>query len=104
MMCLVILQLVRDSCKLTHNKRVQSYMCATHCDLSLSDSLSSGHLEQLAIACPNLQRLNSQRSNHSLVCLKGLQCIASHCHNLQGLNLLMKNGALFYELLVWYTT
>ena len=72
MMCLVILQLVRDSSKLTHNK-LFNLTRGTHYDLSLSDSLSSGHLEQLAIACPNLQRLNLQRCNHSLVCLKGLQ-------------------------------
>ena len=45
-------------------------------------------MEQLAIVCPNLQRLNFKGFNHCLKNLQGLQAIASHCHNLQGLNLL----------------
>ena len=44
-------------------------------------------LEQLAIACPNFQRLNIQQCSRCLKSLKGLQAIASHCNNLQGLNL-----------------
>ena len=46
------------------------------------------HLEQIAIACPNLQRLNLRNSRHCLESVKGLKAIASHCHNLTGLNLL----------------
>jgi len=61
---------------------------ATHFDLLNCQSLHSGHLEQLAIACPNLHRLNLQNCSRCLVSLRGLQAIASHCHNLQGLNLL----------------
>ena len=45
-------------------------------------------MEQLAIACPNLQRLNLQDCYFCLDSLQGLQAIASHCHNLQGLNLI----------------
>ena len=40
--------------------------CVTDFDLSDCKSLYSGHLEQLAIACPNLQRLNL---DHCYICL-----------------------------------
>ena len=62
--------------------------CVTHFDLVQCSSFCSGHLEQLAIACPNLQRLNLQDCYFCFDSLQGLQAIASHCHNLQGLNLL----------------
>jgi len=48
----------------------------------------SDQLERLAIACPNLQRLNLLQSRHCLQNLKGLQALASCCHSLQGLNLM----------------
>ncbi|XP_065908495.1 uncharacterized protein [Dysidea avara] len=67
--------------------RFGNLSCVTHFDLSCCFSLRSGHLEQLAVACPNLQRLNLQGCYHCLESLQGLQTIASHCHNLQGLNL-----------------
>ena len=78
---------------------------ATHFDLLDCQSFHSGHLEQLAIACPNLHRLNLQNCNHCLVNLRGLQAIASHCHNLQGLNLLniciskVEDHILFWKIL-----
>ena len=56
-------------------------------DLSFCYSLHSGHLEQLAIACPNLQRLNLRYCNGCLKNLQGLRAIASHCECLQGLNI-----------------
>ena len=62
--------------------------CATHLDLSWESSLHSDHLEQLAIVCPNLRRLFLVKSYYCLRSLKGLRAIASHCHKLQGLNLL----------------
>ena len=68
--------------------RCDDLSCVTHFDLANCHSLYSGHLEQLAIACPNLQRLNLQHCCYCLINLQGLQAIASHCHNLQGLNLL----------------
>ena len=71
-----------------HIAQFGSISCATHFDLSGCLSLHSGHLEQLAIACPNLQRLNWQDCGHCLKGLQGLQAIVIHCHNLQGLNLL----------------
>ena len=46
-----------------------------------------GHLEQIAIACPNLQWLNLSKCCNSLQNLKGLQSIVNMCENLQGLNI-----------------
>ena len=46
-----------------------------------------GHLEQIAIACPNLQWLNLHNCYNSLQSLKGLQSIINMCKNLQGLNI-----------------
>ena len=68
-----------------------------------SQSFHSGHLEQLAVAYPNLQRLNVEGSV-CLQSLRGLQAIASHCPNLQGLNLLgihvskVEDHILFWEI------
>ena len=52
------------------------------------DDVYSDQLEQLAIACPNLQRLNLLQSRHCLKSLQGLRTIASSCRSLQGLNLM----------------
>ena len=46
-----------------------------------------GHLEQLAIACPNLERLNLGKTQDCLQSLQGLHAIVDTCQNLQGLNL-----------------
>jgi len=59
----------------------------THVDLHFCISLRSDHLEQLAIACPNLHRFCLYNCFHCLESLQGLQAIASHCHNLQVLDL-----------------
>ena len=48
----------------------------------------SENLEQLAVVCPNLQRLTLKQNKQCLENLKGLHAIASSCHNLQGLNLM----------------
>ena len=48
----------------------------------------SGHLEQLAVACPNLQQLKLLRNYNCLKRLQGLRSIADNCKKLQGLNLL----------------
>ena len=45
------------------------------------------HLEQLAIICPNLQRLNLRKAQNSLQNMQGLRAIVNTCQNLQGLNL-----------------
>ena len=49
--------------------------------------LLSGHLEQLSVACPNLERLNLKYNRNCLESLKGLRSIVNQCHHLQGLNL-----------------
>jgi len=54
----------------------------THVDLHWSVLLRSDHLEQLAIACTNIQELDLKNCFHCLERLQGLQAIASHCHNL----------------------
>ena len=46
-----------------------------------------GHLEQLAIACPNLERLYLGKVQNCLQSLQGLHAIVDTCQNLQGLNL-----------------
>jgi len=46
-----------------------------------------GYLEQLALACPNIERLNLEKSYDCLTNLRGLQTVAYHCYNLCGLNL-----------------
>ena len=51
------------------------------------DIIFSGHLEQIAIACPNLQWLDLYGCYNSLRNLKGLQSIVNMCQNLQGLNI-----------------
>ena len=45
------------------------------------------HLEQLAFACPNLQRLNIAGNKNCLKDLQGLHAIVQTCKNLEGLNL-----------------
>ena len=63
------------------------------------------HLKQLAIACPNLERLNLRRARNSLQSLQGLRAIVDTCQNLQGLNLVripvssMESCLLLWELL-----
>jgi len=52
-----------------------------------SCSLQSNQLGKLAVACPNLQRLNLQQGGECLKNLQGLHSIASYCRNLEGLNL-----------------
>ena len=47
----------------------------------------SGHLEQLAIACPSLQRLSLENNCDCLRSLNDLCKVESLCHDLRGLNL-----------------
>lgn len=46
-----------------------------------------GHLEQIAIACPNLQWIDLKGCDYCLRSLKGLQSIVDNCRKLQGLNI-----------------
>ena len=59
-------------------------------------------MEQLAVSCPNLQKLDLGYCGDCLQSLQGLQAIASHCHNLQGLNLLgMHASEVEDHILLW---
>jgi len=72
-------------------------------ELSLCNDLLSGHLEQVAISCPDPQRLSLWSSWRCLRSLQGLQLIASYCSKLQGLNLTgikeVEDHVLFWEVL-----
>ena len=70
------------------NIPVTSLKFLTDFNLALCKFLHPGHLEQLAIACPNLQRLNLEANHECLKSLKGLQKVAEFCQGLRGLNLL----------------
>ena len=50
-------------------------------------NIDSNHLEQLAVVCPNLQRLNLQGNVNCLKHLQGLRAIVNMCQNLEGINL-----------------
>ena len=63
---------------------------ATRCNLY------PGHLEQLAMACPNLQHLNLLGNHHCLLSLQGLHMITTHCKKLQGLNIVEISGVESY--------
>ena len=77
----------------------------THFDASLCVLIHSGHLEQLAMMCPNLYQLNLK---HNCNCLKSLQglCAIARCGKLQALNLLgisikhIENRVQLWEILI----
>ena len=77
-------------------KGSNSYQCShasinlksvTECNLSSSLNFDHTDLDQLAVACPNLQRLNLSDTS-CLKNLQGLRSTSSFCHSLQGLSLL----------------
>ena len=51
------------------------------------ENVNSNHLQQLAIACPNLQQLHLRGNVNCLEDLQGLQAIVDKCKNLKSLNL-----------------
>ena len=69
------------------NSSVKSLNFVTDFDFIQCQFLHSGHLEQLAIACPNIQRLNLGGNTECLDSLQGLRMIAHCCVDLCGLNL-----------------
>ena len=71
----------------TQIKCITNLNSITHFQLFGCILLQPCHLKQLAMACPNLQRLSLQDCYHCLESLQGLQAIASHCHKLEGLGL-----------------
>ena len=60
-----------------------THFCTANCH-----NVYSGHLEQLAVACPNLQELSLMGNVECLKCLQGLRTIATCCQRLEGLNIL----------------
>ena len=72
----------------TLNGTITNIGFLTHFSASLCGLFHPGHLEQLAIACPNLQRLNLSQNVNCLKRLQGLRAIATGCKRLSGLNIL----------------
>ena len=64
-----------------------TYFDASRSICSGRRGLYPGHLEQLSIACPNLQRLNLSNNFNCLNNLQGLCSLAANCKSLQGLSL-----------------
>ena len=67
---------------------ITSIQFLTHFVATQCGFLYSGHLEQLAIACPNLQQLDLTETFNCLKCLGGLHAIATYCQKLEGLNIM----------------
>ena len=71
----------------------------------VENKIYPGHLEQLAFACPNLQRLDLTSASCCLKSLQGLRAIVDTCQDLQGLNLVgipvssLESYLIFWELL-----
>ena len=82
---------------------LSNFNSVVHFDLSACRHLLSDHLEQVAIACPNLQRLSLECNERCLRKLQGLQSIATHCVQLRGLDLVtidkVENQVQFWEIL-----
>lgn len=68
-------------------------MTALH--LCLQPSLTSAHLQAIAVACPNLIHLDLQNSGKCLNDLNGLNSIALFCSKLQCLNIDDFNATIF---------
>ena len=66
--------------------RTNHLHAVSYADMSYSD-IRVSNLEQLAVVCPNLQRLNLKGNIGCLAHLKGLIAIVHACQNLEGLNL-----------------
>ena len=76
----------------------------SYVDISYENVISN-HLQQLAVACPNLQHLHLQGNVNCLTDLQGLQAIVDKCENLRSLNLAeipvlwVESYLLFWDLL-----
>ena len=94
------LDLVKDK----HLRYISNFNSVSNVDFS-KVNIYPDHLKQLAIACPNLERLNLRSGRNSLQSLQGLRAIVDTCRNLQGLNLVgipvssMESYLLLWELL-----
>ena len=73
--------------KVEHLHCISNFNSVSNVDFS-HVNIYPGHLEQLAISCPNLERLNLGKAQSYLQSLQGLHAIVDTCKNLQGLNLI----------------
>ena len=64
---------------------VANLASVTYFDASACRVLYPGHLEQLSLACPNLQRLDLRGNSNCLNNLEGLHSLANNCKSLHGL-------------------
>ena len=72
--------------KVEHLHCISNFNSVSNVDF-VGVNIYPGHLEQLAIACPNLERLNLGKAQNCLQSFQGLHAIVDICQNLQGLNL-----------------
>ena len=70
------------------NNSIAGLHFLTQLDVMKCDSLTPSYLEQLAITCPNLQRLVLSRCTECLTSLHGLRAVARYCQSLQGLHIM----------------
>ena len=97
-----------DVVKEQHFNRISNLYSVSNidfCGMGTYMEICPGHLEQLAIACPNLERINLKCATNCLQSLKGLHAIVEKCQNLQGINLVgihiscVEGNLLLWELL-----
>ena len=100
-----VLELSRSNNKIVLSDVSNHLKFITEANFAEFETVNSRHLEQLAFACPNLQRLNLQNNFDCLKNLKGLETAANHCRDLRGLNFqyipvhLVENHLRFWEIL-----
>ena len=70
-----------NAVKEQHYNCMSNLHSVSNVDFSFID-IYPGHLEQLAIACPNLERVNLMYATKCLQSVKGLHAIADRCKNL----------------------
>ena len=75
-----------DNLHVEHLHYISNFDSVSNIDFYGVD-IRPNHLEQLAVACPNLKRLSLMNAENCLQSLQGLRAIIDTCQNLQGLNL-----------------
>ena len=98
---ITLLYKIQSFCHLKNNSISNLYSVSNvdFCDMDICP----GHLEQLAIACPKIERIKLMLAKNFLQSLKGLQALVNKCQNLQGINLAGMAGIPTAEchLLLW---
>ena len=104
---LSVMNIFNNNNNIVLSKAIDSLTFVTEFNFAYSDSVKpvAGRLEQLALACPRLKRLNLENNFDCLTNLKGLRMIACHCCNLCGVSFkyipvsLVENHLQFWEIL-----